>query len=115
MEEMVADELREMGIDFIPEAAIGNQSLDFLLPQLTVAIEVDSRFWHSSARAKAQDARKDRALERAGVALIRLDAEGDLDAVKACLLRELVQLQLRGAKSSEPRELIERLSAMTSR
>lgn len=41
----------------VPEAKLGRYSIDFLLPQIRVALEVDGTYWH---RDPARDRRKDK-------------------------------------------------------
>jgi very-short-patch-repair endonuclease/endogenous inhibitor of DNA gyrase (YacG/DUF329 family) len=69
LEASVRTALSAMLIDFVQEAAIGRYSVDFLLPQRRVALEVDGAYWHQDAN---RDARKDRYLTRHGWQVIRI-------------------------------------------
>lgn len=74
---------------------IKSRHLDFVLvdpksARVLVVVELDDAS-HNSARARAADAFKDRALEAAGVPLVRVRASGSYDAVEvAALVRTAV-------------------------
>lgn len=49
--------------------------IDFVIPELNLAIEVDGRYWHEQEIQKARDERKNAALERDGMTLWRIPAK----------------------------------------
>lgn len=73
--------LAGMGLQFEREARIGRFSVDFLLPKIHVALEIDGAYWH---RNKARDNRKTSFLESQGVVVVRIDAES-LDEIRTVL------------------------------
>jgi very-short-patch-repair endonuclease len=71
----------------------GRFIVDLLVPELRLVIEVDGRY---HARRRNADARRDRALARAGYRVLRLEAEqvmGDLPAAVARIRTELERLR----------------------
>lgn len=64
--------LESLEIQFIQEYQVGTYSLDFFIPALGLAIEVDEPYWHDDIQGK--DKRRDRALAKRGIAVTRLDA-----------------------------------------
>jgi very-short-patch-repair endonuclease len=65
----------QLGVAFRRQVPVGRFILDFLAPSVRLAIEVDGRI---HAQRSGADARKERALRRAGYRLIRVDAESVL-------------------------------------
>jgi very-short-patch-repair endonuclease len=63
---------RKLGVVFRRQYRIGRYVADFAAPAVRVVVEVDGT-WH--ARRCAADARRDRALARAGWRVVRLPAE----------------------------------------
>ncbi|HEX2880074.1 MAG TPA: endonuclease domain-containing protein [Polyangiaceae bacterium] len=75
----------QLGVAFRRQVPFGPFILDFMAPSARLVIEVDGGI---HVRRKAADARKERALRRAGYRLIRVDAEAvlrDLPAVLALI------------------------------
>lgn len=79
--------LNELGVEFLREVPIktdrdvksgygktrkSTMFLDFYIPKLNLAIELDGVNWHSSPEAKERDSFKDAALKRDGVRLLRV-------------------------------------------
>ena len=62
----------QLGVAFRRQVPFGTFILDFLAPSVRLAIEVDGA---SHLLRKGADARKERALRRAGYRLLRIDAE----------------------------------------
>lgn len=67
-ERHVREALGRLAIPFIPQHRVGRYTIDFFLPLLNVAVEVDGAYWHSPEK----DAKKDRALSRVNIQVIRL-------------------------------------------
>jgi very-short-patch-repair endonuclease len=65
----------QLGVSFRRQVPFGRFILDFLAPSVRLAIEVDGGI---HAQRSVADARKERALRRAGYRLIRVDAESVL-------------------------------------
>lgn len=63
------------GIEFIQEYVVPGwrYPVDFLLPELNTALEIDEPYWHE--RTKARDERKTRFLESRGLCVVRLGAK----------------------------------------
>ena len=79
IERMVREELSLLGLEYIQEykwkvspRRRWSYSIDFFLPDLNIAIDVDGEFWHSSVAAKAIDARKDLRLRKAKFKVVRI-------------------------------------------
>jgi len=66
--------LTTLNVAFVQEYAIRRWSIDFYLPALNVALEVDSVYWHS--RAVKRDKRRDNALRKMGYTVRRLPDTG---------------------------------------
>jgi very-short-patch-repair endonuclease len=66
--------LEQLGVTFIQEFAVPGwrYPADFCLPDAKTIIEIDSVYWHGTARAQAQDARKTLRLQRLGYRVVRL-------------------------------------------
>lgn len=60
--------LGRLAIPFIPQHRIGRYVIDFFLPLMNVAVEVDGNYWHTPEK----DAKKDRALSQVNIQVIRL-------------------------------------------
>ncbi len=81
----------QLGVAFRRQVPFGPFILDFLAPSARLAVEVDGPV-HLLRRAA--DARKERALRRAGYRLVRVDAElvlRDLPAVLTLIREALLQ------------------------
>lgn len=68
-ERSVRRTLDAMGIEYIPEAQMGRYSVDFLLTEEKIALEVDGVYWHQN---KARDRRKDKFLRNRGYHVCRV-------------------------------------------
>jgi very-short-patch-repair endonuclease len=83
-----------LGIAFRTQVPLlGRFIADLLIPEVRLVVEVDG-LYHT--RRTAADARRDRALARAGYCVLRLDAELvmlDLDAAVACVVAEVERLR----------------------
>jgi very-short-patch-repair endonuclease len=75
LEKSIRQILDGAGIRYIQEAPIGRYSVDFLLPDLRIALEVDGVYWHQDG---ARDKRKTVFLERKGWAVARV-TDSELD------------------------------------
>jgi very-short-patch-repair endonuclease len=69
LEKVVRLELERLKIGFRQEAKMGRYSVDFILPDANIALEIDGNYWH---RNKARDARKNTFLCGAGLTVIRV-------------------------------------------
>ena len=85
LERMVRQALELLGFAYIQEAPIGRYSIDFLLTEKRVALEVDGSHWHSNSRRNRSDsdATRTRYLEDRGWRVVRIsdveiDAAADL-------------------------------------
>lgn len=67
-ERRVRQALERMALIFIPQHRVGRYTIDFYLPLLNLAVEVDGDYWHTPEK----DAKKDRALSQANIQVIRL-------------------------------------------
>jgi len=63
---------RRLGVQFRRQVPLGRFIVDFLAPEVSVAVEVDGGY--HAQRVKA-DAKRDEALRRMGYRVVRLDAE----------------------------------------
>ncbi|MBM3120487.1 MAG: DUF559 domain-containing protein [Chloroflexi bacterium] len=68
-EKRVRESLISLDIHFIPEAPVSRYSIDFLLPDLNVALEVDGIYWHRDPR---KDERKAIFLQGFGLSVCRI-------------------------------------------
>lgn len=89
LELRVYSELKHIFNDASLRAKISKIECDIFIPSLRLAIEVDGKYWHKNKRVK--DAKKNLALKKMGIALIRIREHGlikisDLDIV--CSNRE---------------------------
>lgn len=71
--------LRTLGLEPEREFRVGAYSIDLALPRRLIAIEADGDYWHSFARQKLSDARKDAYLVARGWAVLRF-SEGEITA-----------------------------------
>ena len=94
LERIVRSTLDILSIGYIQEAKMGRYSIDFLLADLRIALEVDGTYWH---RDPKRDARKMAYLEAHGWAVCRI-----------------TDLEIEHAKHLD-RLIAERLQAMSSR
>lgn len=69
LEKTVRQILDSIELRYVQEAMVGRYSVDFLIPELRVALEVDGDYWHRDA---SRDARKTKFLVRKGWSVIRV-------------------------------------------
>jgi very-short-patch-repair endonuclease len=83
-----------LGVSFRRQVPVlGRFIADLLAPEVRLVVEVDGL---CHARRGAADARRDRALGRAGYTVLRVEAGlvmGDLEAAVACVAREVARLR----------------------
>jgi very-short-patch-repair endonuclease len=83
----------KLGVSFRRQVPVlGRFIADFLAPEVRLVVEVDGVY---HARRVSADARRDRALARAGYRVLRLDAEFvmvDLDAAVALVVAAVAQI-----------------------
>ena len=72
IEAKVKQALEQAGIEYIQEAKLGFYRVDFLLKDQNIALECDGEYWHSLAKAKFRDKRKDTYLRGKGLNVLRL-------------------------------------------
>jgi very-short-patch-repair endonuclease len=87
-----------LGVAFKRQVPVlGRYIVDLLAPEIRLVVEVDGPYHEERARA---DARRDRALERAGYRVLRLEAAvimADLEVAVRRVREEIAQLQSRGS------------------
>lgn len=76
IEKAVRLALDEIGIPYLQEFSVGRYSIDFLIPNAQLAIEVDGDYWHQD---KARDDRKSQYLQRRGIQVVRI-SESEIEA-----------------------------------
>ena len=84
---------RRLGVAFRRQVPIGRFIVDLLAPEVRLVVEVDGAY---HARRRGADARRDRALARAGYRVLRLEAElvvRDLPAAVARVRAEIEGLR----------------------
>lgn len=69
LEARVREALISLGIEFIQEARMGRYSIDFLIPNMRTALEIDGAYWH---QIPDRDAKKDMFLFNKGWRVIRI-------------------------------------------
>jgi very-short-patch-repair endonuclease len=79
IELLVEEILKEYGIEYKAEVALGNYSIDFVLPRLNIALEVDGSYWHGTSgklksRVKTRE-KKDRLITEAGYRSVKVSEE----------------------------------------
>ena len=83
--------LDALNISFIQEAKMGRYSVDFLLINLNIALEVDGEYWH---RNKEKDDRKDAYMLSKGFSVVRItDTELENRDNGIMLLQERINFQ----------------------
>ena len=58
-------------VEWVKEHPVGKYRIDFALPSVKLAIEVDGHEWHSSKERRTHDAKRDRWLVRQGWTVMR--------------------------------------------
>lgn len=72
-EKIFLDELNKNGIETIPQYAIYIFNIDFAIPDLKLAIEVDGGNWHSTSKKKIEsDTKKEKYLSKIGWIVLRI-------------------------------------------
>lgn len=69
LEKKIRETLNFINVEYIQEAKMGRYSVDFLIPKLRIALEIDGAYWH---RNVARDKRKNVFLRKNGWSIIRL-------------------------------------------
>jgi very-short-patch-repair endonuclease len=88
------------------QAQLGPWRVDFWFPSLRVAVETDGARFHATAAKRARDARRDAALEAAGVRVLRLrwaDVTGDPAGAAAAVRAATRQGSIAKRSSPSPR------------
>ena len=83
---------RQLGVQFRRQVPIGRYIVDFLAPEARLVVEVDGGYHERRAGA---DARRERALRRAGYRVLRIESEvvnGELPAAVARIRGALAEL-----------------------
>lgn len=75
LEKRVRETLDLLNIPYVQEAKLGRYSIDFLLQEQRIALEIDGIYWH---RDKARDERKNKYLHNYGWNIVRI-SEIDID------------------------------------
>ena len=71
--------LDSLGVEYEQEFPVGRRSIDFYLPDLNSALEVDGQYWHQD---ESKERRRDITLENQGINVIHLgeaDIKGAMD------------------------------------
>jgi very-short-patch-repair endonuclease len=92
IERQAAAAIAKTGFSFKSEYPLGKFRLDFVIPALGLAIEVDSRTWHSHASRLRRDAVKTKLAVDSGLKLVRVrapDIGAKIDAAVQSRLAEL--------------------------
>lgn len=87
----------KLGVAFRRQVPIGHYIVDFLAPSARLIVEVDGGYHAERASA---DARRDRALERAGYRVVRVSAERVMREFGAVVAEIRAVLQVMTSKSS---------------
>ncbi|MDL2343848.1 Protein of unknown function [Deinococcus reticulitermitis] len=72
LEEGFAERLREAGLAFVEQYALGPYVVDLAFPQVRLLVEVDGEAYHASSSAQARDDRKDALAASEGWQVIRV-------------------------------------------
>jgi len=75
--------LKGLGIEYTPQAVIGDMVCDFLVPDVKIVIEVDGDYWHANPdkfpnppahriEQRERDKRRDWFLRRHGFSVVRI-------------------------------------------
>jgi len=88
LEARAREALGSLRIEFVQEAKVGRYSVDFLLPTMRIALEVDGAYWH---RIPEKDARKDAFLVKHGWRVLRIK-ESELSENSDCVSIILARL-----------------------
>lgn len=85
--------LKEMGLRFLFEYPLWSNILDFYLPSLSLAIEVDGNL-HNSESQKLKDSKRDRYLVSRGLQVIRFTNEQAMSDPETCKKRILATQEI---------------------
>ncbi len=85
-ERKIKEALISLNITFSVQFPAGIYLIDFLLPDLNIAIEVDGIYWHSMPGAKERDGRKDDFLKSLGYTPLRITDKSIIRSKDVCLL-----------------------------
>jgi very-short-patch-repair endonuclease len=85
--------LKELRVEFVEQAQIGQYLCDFLLPANNLVIETDGTYWHSLPNSKAKDKRKDSYLSNHGYSILRLPEKLIMSSPEQCRLTILNRLK----------------------
>ena len=66
------DLIKSLGFRVVPQVQIGAYTVDFLLPNEKVIIEVDGEPYHSDSAARRRDTRRDASLQKMGYLTIHI-------------------------------------------
>jgi very-short-patch-repair endonuclease len=72
IEMLVEEILKEYGIAYEVEIPLENFSVDFVLPQFKIAIEVDGDYWHRPGHRTESTEKKEVLIRNAGYVLVRI-------------------------------------------
>lgn len=70
----------------VPQFKIGRYYVDFALPDLKLAVEIDGRKYHSERDVFVRDRQRQRVIEKAGWRVVRFAALETLNDPAACLM-----------------------------
>lgn len=96
--------LKEHGIEYETEWPIGIFHVDFLLPKLRIALEVDGGYWHDEKERPVSRAKKERLIRERGLTLVRIPEVHLKKNAEREVLRPImraVQAGMRSLASSE--------------
>ena len=83
---------------WVPQHRVGQYRLDFAWPKYRVAVECDGHRWHSSSKAQARDARRDRRLCADGWTVLRFAGREILESPLS-VVHEVADALARAEKS----------------
>lgn len=66
--------LDELGVEYNIERRVGRYYVDFLIPDIDLALEIDGEYWHGTDRQQAKDPKRDRFLESVGLSVLHVPA-----------------------------------------
>lgn len=79
--------LDELSVRYRTEHPVGRYSVDFLLVEFGIALEIDGDYWHRNGNAK-----KDRAVTGAGYSILRVRAKDLVEGGTVLLARAVLGL-----------------------
>jgi len=85
IEVTIANALYSLGVQFESQKSTYPWRLDFYCEELSLAIECDGDYWHSSPGTKAKDARRDRDLNGQGIRVLHLTETDIKHNLQGCL------------------------------